>query len=68
VSTHDEVDTVADAALAEGATEADGPEDLGFMYTRSFFDLDGHPWQILWMNPEAQQGTEESAASTHTAV
>ena len=39
------------------------------MYTRSFFDLDGHPWQILWMNPEAlQQGTEESAASTHTAV
>jgi predicted lactoylglutathione lyase len=69
VSTHDEVNTVADAALAEGATEADGPEDLGFMYTRSFFDLDGHPWQILWMNPEAQQGTAEPAASTQdTAV
>lgn len=65
VSARDEVDTVADAALAAGASEADGPEDHGFMYTRSFFDLDGHPWQVMWMDPAAaQQGTEGSAAST----
>jgi hypothetical protein len=64
VSARDEVDTVADAALAEGASEADGPEDHGFMYTRSFLDLDGHPWQVMWMDPAvAQQGTEESTAS-----
>jgi predicted lactoylglutathione lyase len=63
VSTRDEVDTVADAALAAGAAEADGPEDHGFMYTRSFLDLDGHPWQVMWMDPAtARQGTEESAA------
>lgn len=54
VSSRDEVDTVAAAALAEGATEADGAEDHGFMYTRSFFDLDGHGWQIMWMDPAAQ--------------
>ena len=57
VSERDEVDSVADTALAEGATEADGPEDHGFMYTRSFFDLDGHGWQVMWMDPE-QQGPE----------
>ena len=49
VSARDEVDTVAEAALAAGGTEADGPEDHGFMYSRSFFDLDGHGWQVMWM-------------------
>lgn len=55
VSSRDDVDAVADAALTAGATEADGPEDHGFMYTRSFFDLDGHGWQVMWMNPAAGQ-------------
>ena len=53
VSERDDVDAVTKAALAAGATEADGPEDHGFMYTRSFFDLDGHGWQVMWMNPAA---------------
>jgi predicted lactoylglutathione lyase len=53
VATRDEVDTVAEAALAAGGTEADGPEDHGYMYSRSFFDLDGHGWQVMWMNPDA---------------
>src|SRR5439155_4963217 len=44
VSARDEVDTVAEAAIAGGATEADGPEEDGPMYSRSFFDLDGHGW------------------------
>lgn len=65
VSSRDEVDTVAAAALAVGASEADGAEDHGFMYSRSFFDLDGHPWQVMWMDPAAaQQGPEGFAAST----
>jgi predicted lactoylglutathione lyase len=65
VSARDDVDTIADAALAAGASEADGPEDHGFMYTRSFHDLDGHPWQVMWMDPAAaQQGTEEPTQDT----
>jgi predicted lactoylglutathione lyase len=64
VPSRDEVDRVAAAALAAGATEADGPEDYGFMYSRSFFDLDGHGWQVLWMDPvAAEQGPEAYAAS-----
>jgi uncharacterized protein len=59
VSAREEVDAVAEAALAAGATEADGPEDHGFMYTRSFFDLDGHGWQVMWMAPaRAQNGAD----------
>ncbi|HYZ61492.1 MAG TPA: VOC family protein [Acetobacteraceae bacterium] len=68
VATRDEVDTVAEAALAAGGTEADGPEDFGFMYSRSFFDLDGHGWQVMWMDPAAaEQGPEELAASMQDA-
>jgi len=65
VSSRDEVDTVTEAALAAGASEADGAEDHGFMYSRSFFDLDGHGWQVMWMDPvAAQQGPEGFGAST----
>jgi len=56
VSARDEVDTVSAAALAAGASEADGAEDLGFMYSRSFYDLDGHGWQVMWMDPAAAAG------------
>jgi predicted lactoylglutathione lyase len=64
VSARDEVDSVTETALAAGATEADGPEEHGFVYSRSFFDLDGHGWQVMWIDPaEAQQGPEAVAAS-----
>ena len=28
-------------------------QDYGFMYGRSFEDLDGHIWEIMWMDLEA---------------
>src|SRR4051794_34490602 len=59
VASRDQVDTVGAAALGAGGTEADPAEDLGFMYSRSFYDPDGHGWQVMWMDPAAaQQGTE----------
>ena len=58
----------APAALAAGGSEADDAEDYGFMYSRSFFDLDGHGWQVMWMDPAAaQQGPGEFAASMQDA-
>jgi predicted lactoylglutathione lyase len=63
VSSRDEVDAVTAAALDAGATQADDAEDFGFMFSRSFFDLDGHGWQVMWMDPAAaQQGPEAFAA------
>lgn len=64
VSSREEVDKVGAAALAAGASEADGAEDYGFMYSRSFFDLDGHGWQVMWMDPTAaEQGPEAYEAA-----
>jgi uncharacterized protein len=69
VSSRDEVDRVGAAALAAGATQADDAEDYGFMYTRSFFDLDGHGWQVMWMDPAAaEQGPEAFAANADAAA
>ena len=47
------VDEIADAALAGGATEPNAPRDYGFMYQRSFDDLDGHTWEIFHMDESA---------------
>ncbi len=68
VASREEVETVSAAALANGAVEADGLEDYGFMVSRSFFDLDGHGWQVMWMDPEAAaKGPEEFLASQQGA-
>jgi hypothetical protein len=68
VSSRDEVDTVGAASLAAGGTEADPAEDYGFMYSRSFFDPDGHGWQVMWMDPAAvEQGPAAVAESVQEA-
>ena len=46
-------DSMADAALTAGATAAVAPQDHGFMYGRSFYDPDGHHWEVFWMDPAA---------------
>ncbi|KIF04768.1 glyoxalase [Streptomyces sp. RSD-27] len=50
------VDELVDGALAAGATEPRPAQDHGFMYGRAFDDLDGHTWEIMWMDPAAVQG------------
>ncbi|MET8973997.1 VOC family protein [Streptomyces sp. NPDC004539] len=50
------VDELTDRALSLGATETRDPQDHGFMYGRAFDDLDGHTWEIVWMDPSAIQG------------
>ncbi|MFY3382942.1 VOC family protein [Paracidovorax sp. MALMAid1276] len=45
----DAVDTLVDKAVAAGATEPRPAQDLGFMYSRSFDDLDGHTWEYVHM-------------------
>ena len=47
------VDEIADQALAAGGREAREKQDYGFMYSRSFEDLDGHIWEPMWMDMEA---------------
>ena len=56
VETRDEVDRLADAALAAGATVGGDTQDHGFMYGRSIDDLDGHRLEFVWMDPSAIAG------------
>ena len=51
-----EVDDLVNKAIAAGGSEPREAQDHGFMYTRAFEDLDGHIWEILWMDPSAVQG------------
>jgi predicted lactoylglutathione lyase len=56
------VDAFAEAALAAGGAPAADAVDHGFMYGRSFQDLDGHHWEVMWMDPQAvEQGPGEVA-------
>lgn len=51
-----EVDSLVDRALSLGATPCGQPQDQGFMYGRSFYDLDGHLWEYIWMDPAVSAG------------
>lgn len=59
VETPEEIDQILDKALAAGATEGN-PQDFGFMRSRTFHDPDGHSWEIIWMDPIAQNGNWEA--------
>jgi predicted lactoylglutathione lyase len=50
-----EVDALFETALSAGAKPAMDPQDHGFMFSKSFYDLDGHHWEIFWMDPQALQ-------------
>jgi predicted lactoylglutathione lyase len=50
------VDAMVKAAVAAGGTTYNAPQDHGFMYGHGFQDLDGHVWELMWMDPGAVQG------------
>ena len=47
------VDSLVDRAIAFGAAASGGTRDYGFMYQRGYQDLDGHLWELLHMDPDA---------------
>ncbi len=50
-----EVDEMVKKALAAGGQPAMDPQDHGFMYGWSFYDPDGHHWEVFWMDPKAAE-------------
>lgn len=51
------VDAVTQAAADNGGkADIREPQDMGFMYLRTFEDPDGHIFEPAWMNPEAMPG------------
>lgn len=55
--TREEVDKLNEAAAKHGGTSDINPkQDLGFMCSRAIADLDGHIWEMFWMDAsQAQQ-------------
>lgn len=51
----DEVRELSEKAFAAGARRVNDPQDLGFMFSWGFEDLDGHLWDLFYMNPEHVQ-------------
>ncbi len=51
----EEVREIAEKAFAAGGRKVNDAEDIGFMYSWAFEDLDGHLWDLFWMNPDHVQ-------------
>jgi uncharacterized protein len=47
------VDEQVRKAVAAGGTTYAAAKDYGFMYGHGFQDLDGHIWELMWMDPNA---------------
>ena len=52
-SSRSEVDELVKTALAAGGSAAMAPQDHGFMYGWSFYDPDGHHWEVFYMDASA---------------
>jgi len=57
------VDAMADKARAAGGSWPNPPKDHGFMYQHGFEDLDGHMWELVYMEgmPAQQPDTADAA-------
>jgi uncharacterized protein len=51
----EEVDQLVTKALDSGGRAWKPTSDLGWMYSGSFQDPDGHAWEVVWMDPAAAE-------------
>ncbi|WP_342601060.1 VOC family protein [Psychrobacillus sp. FSL H8-0483] len=48
-----QVDELVNKALSSGGKSSSDPQDHGFMYVWGFQDLDGHLWEVAYMDESA---------------
>lgn len=58
----DEVDQLVNTALSSGGSPAAEKQEESFMYGRSFYDPDGHHWEVIYMDPQALESRSALAA------
>lgn len=51
----EKVDEMVQLATDAGGTTPNHKQDLGFMYGWGFEDLDGHLWEVIYMDPNAEE-------------
>lgn len=55
VDSRSQVDQIVNKALAAGGSPANDPKDHGVMYGWSFQDVNGHIWEVFYMDESAIQ-------------
>jgi predicted lactoylglutathione lyase len=55
----EKVDQMINRVIKAGGTESREPQDHGWMYGRSFQDIDGHLWEVIYMDVSALQKESE---------
>ncbi|QLC66134.1 glyoxalase/bleomycin resistance/extradiol dioxygenase family protein [Flavobacterium sp. LPB0248] len=50
VDTREQVDEMMDKAIKSGGTDYNQTNDYGWMYQRTFLDVDGHHWEVFFMD------------------
>lgn len=50
VDSTEDVNALLEKVLNAGGNETNEPKDFGFMQLRSFEDLDGHHWEVFYMD------------------
>ena len=63
-TSREEVDALVEKALASGARAWKPTFEEGPMYSRSFQDLDGHVWEVIFMDLQAGAAAEGAAQET----
>jgi len=51
-----QVDEMVSKAIAAGGAAPNEKQDHGAMYGHGFEDLDGHQWELMWMDENAVHG------------
>jgi predicted lactoylglutathione lyase len=59
VEGREKVDQMINKAIEAGGTESREPQDHGWMYGRSFEDINGHIWEIIYMDESALKNDEK---------
>jgi uncharacterized protein len=59
VETREKVDQMINKAIEAGGRESREPQDHGWMYGRSFEDINGHLWEIIYMDESAVKNDEK---------
>jgi predicted lactoylglutathione lyase len=50
-ASRENVDALVRQAVASGGSTYNAPQDHGFMFGHGFQDLDGHIWEVFYMDP-----------------
>ena len=53
LESRERVGEVVRKAVSAGGSTYNDPQDHGFMYAHGFQDLDGHIWELIYMEPSA---------------